>query len=147
MRGWNTGDGVLINTLNNNWSQLVSGTISLNRYTIKGNFIDRKLITSYPNNGMMNAIKPSSDGGYILCGTVNQNNIATIVSNTKMYLLKVDANLNEQWSKVINTSFPSYGIDVFQTNDGGYLLSGYQKSFNKNYEMLAIKTDAKGDIK
>lgn len=147
MQGWNSGNGIFVNYLNNDRAQLISGKIGLNVFDMDGQLIDKKLITSFPKNGMINSIKQCSDGGYILCGTVNQENTVTLMSYTNMYILKLDANLNEQWSKTIETTYPSFGVEVLQTLDGGYLLSGYQRSFNKNYEMIAIKTDANGNIK
>lgn len=147
MQGWNSGNGIFVNYLNNDRAQLISGKIGLNVFDMDGQLIDKKLITSFPKNGMINSIKQCSDGGYILCGTVNQENTVTLMSYTNMYILKLDANLNEQWSKTIETTYPSFGVEVLQTLDGGYLLSGYQRSFNKNYEMIAIKTDANGSIK
>lgn len=145
MKGWNNDDGLFVNYLNNDKAQLISGKIRFNRFDINGQFIDKKEISSYPKNGMIHTIKPTSDGGYILCGTVNQENTVTLVSYTNIYVLKIDANLNEQWSKSINTTYPSFGVDILPTNDGGYLVSGYQRSFNKNYGMIAIKTDANGN--
>lgn len=145
MKGWSDGNGLFVNYLNNNQAQLISGIIAFNRFDINGQFIDSKLITSYPKNGMINSMKATSDGGYILCGTVNQENTVTLVSYTTLFALKIDANLNTQWSKNYETTFPSFGVDVLETNDGGYLLSGYQKSLNKRYEMFVIKTDANGN--
>ena len=38
-------------------------------------------------------------------------------------------------------------LNILQTTDGGYLVSGHQKSFNKHFDMMAIKTDAMGHVK
>ena len=86
------------------------------------------------------------DGGFILVGTVNQNNIATVDANTQLFLLKLDANYNEQWSRVINTIYPAFGVDVIETNDGGYFISGYQYVSNKYFNMIVAKTDANGKL-
>jgi hypothetical protein len=143
----NTNDGFLVNYFNSLFAQLISGRINITQYDSTGLVILSKEIVGYPGFGLINIVKATSDGGFIMCGTVNQAGSNAVVSDTKIYLLKIDVNLNEQWSKVINTTYPSYGIDVLQTNDGGYLVSGHQKSFNKRYEMIAIKTDASGNIK
>ncbi len=140
-------DGTFLDVLNNNLSQLILGQINLVSFNSTGQFINRKPIADYPGNGMINSTRPTQDGGFILCGTVDQASSAFIPSNTKIYLTKLDANLNQQWTKVIATTYPSYGIDAIPTADGGYFVSGHQKSFNKRYEMIAIKTDASGNIK
>lgn len=143
----NANDGFLVNYFNNVFATLISGRINITQYDSTGLVILSKEIAGYPGFGQIKVVKVTSDGGFIMCGTVNQAGSNAVVSDTKIYLLKIDANLNEQWSKLINTTYPSYGIDVLQTNDGGYLVSGHQKSFNKRYEMIAIKTDASGNIK
>lgn len=140
-------DGTFLNVLNNWVSHLISGQINLVSFNSTGQFINRKPIADYPGNGMINSTRPTQDGGFILCGTVDQASSAFIPSNTKIYLTKLDANLNQLWTKVIATTYPSYGIDAIPTADGGYFVSGHQKSFNKSYEMLVIKTDASGNIK
>ncbi len=143
----NSNDGFLVNYLNNAFATLISGRITITQYDSAGLVVSRKEIAGYPRFGLINALKATADGGFIMCGTVNQAGSNTVVSPKRIYLLKIDANLNEQWSKLINTTYPSYGIDVLQTNDGGYLLSGHQKSFNKRFDMLVIKMDASGNIK
>ena len=146
MKGTNDGDGVYVNYHNNNNFQYISGSINLCSFTTDGQFVNRKKISSYAGNGMISSIKQTADGGFILCGTVNQNNSNLLVSNTKIYLLKLDAGLNEQWSKTFNTTYQSFGVDAFQSADGGYLVSGHERTFNNMYNMLVIKTDASGNV-
>lgn len=143
----NSNDGLLVGYLNNTFATLISGRITITQYDSAGLALNRKEIIGYPGYGQINVIKTTVDGGFIMCGTVNQANSNAVVSDTKIYLLKIDANLNEQWSKTIYTSYPSYGVDVLPTADGGYLVSGYHRSMDKRFEMLVIKTDATGNIK
>ncbi len=147
MIGVNSGNGTFVSYLNTPNGQYISGIINLSKYDSTGLIIKRLEVAGYPENGQINTIKRCPDGGFILCGTVGQYNSSILLSNTKIYLLKIDANLNQQWSKIINTAYPSFGVDVLQTTDGGYLVSGHQKSFNKHFDMVAIKTDASGNIK
>jgi len=123
---------------------MLSGRINLVLFDATGNFISRKPITGYPESGMINSIHETSDGGFILCGTVDQLNYANMVSFTKMYLVKLDANLDVQWQEIIDSEYPSYGVDALPSGDGGYIVTGHIKSLNKKYEMTAIKTDANG---
>jgi hypothetical protein len=145
MEGWNSGNGFYVN-YNNNLYGYISGRINLISFTLEGQLVSRKIINSYSGNGMINSIKPTSDGGYVLCGTVNQNHSSTLVSKTKIYLLKLDTNLNEQWSKTFNTSYQSFGIDAFQSSDGGYVVTGHEHSFDSKYNMMVIKTDYSGNV-
>jgi hypothetical protein len=146
MQGFNSGNGVIVNYVNNSiWGQLISGGITLTTLDSAGQILKRISLYDYPGNGMISSAKATNDGGFILCGIVNQSDQPSISSNTKIYLSKLDADLNQQWTKIIKTPAPSYGIDVLQTNDGGYLVSGYQKSLNEHFIMMAIKTDASGN--
>lgn len=146
MQGFNSGNGVVVNYVNNNSNgQLLSGSITLTTLDSVGQVLNRKSLTDYPENGMISSAKPTRDGGFILCGIVNQSNNPSVPSNTQIYLTKLDGNLNQQWTKIIQTPSASYCIDLFQTDDGGYFLGGYQKSLNNRFIMMAIKTDANGN--
>ena len=140
------GDGTDINyTYNYNELGLsISGIVNINKFTPDGKFIGRTKIKDYPLNGYIRSLRKTPDGGFICCGTVNQNNVSNLVSDTKIYLLKLDANLEKQWSTVVNTTYKSFGVDAIQTPDGGYLVSAFQRSMDKQYSMMVIKTDANG---
>ena len=148
MKGYNTGSGTTVNYTNNyNGNGLpVSGTVTINRFTPIGQFAGSTQLNNYSGNGMINSLRKTTDGGYILCGTVNQLNTFLVVSETKIYLVKLDANLGVEWSKIINTTYRTIGVDALQTSDGGYLVSGFQHSLDKRYEALVIKTDSQGNI-
>lgn len=139
--------GTTVNYLNSVSSFFfwISGQISLCKYDSNGQLAERKNISNYPYNGQISTIKTTSDGGVILCGTVGQLDEQNMSSPTKIYLLKFDANFNQQWTKIIATTYPSYGVDVLQTNDGGYLVSGHQITSNSRFETIVIKTDANGN--
>jgi hypothetical protein len=142
------GNGVEL-TYNTNSAYMqyaLSGSIGINHFDTGGHFISRATYSGYPNNGLMNSMRSTLDGGYILCGTVNQLNNVSITSPTEIYLIKADANMNEQWAKTFDTYYFSYGVDACQTTDGGYFISGQHYSFNNHYDMVLIKTDANGNV-
>jgi len=60
-------------------------------------------------------------------------------------LLKLDASYNEVWSKVFDTKYQGYGMDAFKLSSGGYYLTRHQRIFNKNFNLMAIKTDENGN--
>ena len=45
-----------------------------------------------------------------------------------------------------NTIYQSFGVDAFQTSDGGFVISGHQRSFNSKFNMIVIKTDGEGNV-
>jgi hypothetical protein len=122
----------------------VSGTIGISILDSSRNFISNIPYSGYSNNGLINSILKTLDGGFILCGTVNQLTIQE--SNTEIFVLKLDANLNKQWSNTYDTYYASFGVAACQTPDGGYLISGYHYSLGYYSNMVIIKTDANGNV-
>jgi hypothetical protein len=68
-----------------------------------------------------NAIKQTSDGGYIIVGSTKNNN----ETNQNIYLVKIDAAGGLTWSETIGNDSADQGNDVIQTFDGGYAVTGY----------------------
>jgi len=139
-------DGAYVNYTNNTYAQLISGRINLVCFDNVGNFSSKKAITGYKGDGMISSMRKTDDGGFILCGTVDQASSAVIVSYTKIFLVKLNPDLSVEWSRAIDTTNPSYGIDAFQTPDGGFLVTGNLKSLDKQYEVVVIKMDAHGNF-
>ena len=51
-----------------------------------------------------------------------------------------------QWEKTIGGIGSDYGISIQQTNDGGYIITGFSDSFGEpNRNVYLIKTDPNGD--
>jgi hypothetical protein len=102
---------------------------------------------NYDNYGRFRSIEKTRDGGYILAATVNQlADQALMFSYAKLYLLKLDSNLNQQWFSQFNSLNAYTGVSATQTSDGGYLMSGYEHTASYDYTMVMIKTDAYGSI-
>ena len=82
-------------------------------------------------------IRQTADGGYIIIGTKSVSYIGYL------YLLKIDANGVEQWSK----TFGSYttGLSVQQTLDGGYITTGRIDFGSASTDLYLLKTDENGD--
>lgn len=79
-----------------------------------------------PNNDEGHAILQTSDGGYLVVGTAQ---LTFIPPSWYIYVLKLDANGNIEWTRAIGhpglmgMSF-NYGYSVVETGDGGYLIAG-----------------------
>jgi hypothetical protein len=125
--------------------QTIAGGINLSVFNAGGQFISSKEITNYPGNGVISTIKQTADGGYILCGTVNTLNSSIVVSQTKIFVCKLNSNLDMQWSNVVNTSYQALGVDIQQTSDGGYRIIGHHRSMDSQFKILILKVDSSGN--
>jgi len=79
-----------------------------------------------------------SDGSLVALG-----NDATTFGSADMYLFKTDANGNLIWQKYFQQG-NSFGADMALTNDGGFILTGYQ-TISGNTKVLLIKTNELGN--
>lgn len=102
--------------------------------------------SDYENLAKPASISKTTDGGYILSATTNILEGGILIFYSKFYLLKLDANLNVQWTRQFNSTNPYTMVSAVQTLDGGYLLGGFEHTASYVFTMVMIKTDADGNI-
>ncbi|MGC9315684.1 MAG: T9SS type A sorting domain-containing protein, partial [bacterium] len=88
-----------------------------------------------------NSISPTSDGGYIVTGTYG----SFMYANAKIFLSKLDTDLNILWTE----SFGSFGYNdgkvVIETSDCGFMLCANTNSLGEGgYDIYVIRTDSLG---
>ena len=89
------------------------------------------------------AIKETSDNGFIIVGYVE----SFTTDDKAVYLVKTDSMGEIEWSHSYGDTQDDEGNDVIQTPDGGYLVSGYTKSYGAGLtDVWLIKTDSTGEI-
>ena len=90
------------------------------------------------DNDHARSVQQTLDGGYILAGFSHDTNDA--------WLIKTDANGNEQWNKTFGGPEMEYAHSVRQTSDGGYILAGSTHSYGSGgADAWIVKTDANGN--
>jgi hypothetical protein len=92
--------------------------------------------------GLM-ALIQTSDGGYAIAGATNSFG----ARNGDVYVVKLDANGNLQWTKTIGGKKEDLGLSLIQTSDGGYAIAGGTRSFGAgNEDVYVVKLDAHGKL-
>jgi len=124
-------------------------TFTVQLYTSDGKYIDIKNVTNsgatsvasfakvFGGTGedMGYSVQQTSDGGYIATGQISNGN------NDDVYLVKLNASGNLDWNKSFDLieGYSEYGYSVQQTNDNGYIVTGYGI-----YNIFLLKTTSLG---
>lgn len=99
-------------------------------------------------------IAKTTDGGYIITGYSGSNDgdVSDNHGQDDALVLKMDANGNKQWSKLLGGAGFDMGNTVIPTTDGGYAIAGYSLSndgdvsgSNGGPDAWVIKLDASGN--
>ena len=87
------------------------------------------------------SVSQTNDGGFIIIGSTGLQE----ASGSDIWLIKTDALGNEEWNKTFSGSYIDYGKSVYQTNDGGFIITGYTSS-SYDCDVWLIKTDDEGNV-
>ena len=103
-----------------------------------------------------NTIKQTNDGGYISVGETKSNNAVPTGNyhgNYDVFVIKTNNLGSIEWQKTIGGSGYDVGVSVIETQDNGYIISGYTSSNDGDiisnhglFDSLVIKLDNLGAI-
>jgi regulation of enolase protein 1 (concanavalin A-like superfamily) len=91
------------------------------------------------------SVQQTNDGGYIITGVKSILNSSFNLEGD-VFLIKTNGNGDSLWTKTYGGTENELGRSIQQTNDGGYIITGYTNSFgNGTEDLYLIKTDNNGD--
>ncbi len=92
----------------------------------------------------------ASDGGFLISGaTQSKFALPNETWNTDYWLIKTDANGNEEWNKTYHRIGSDQGTGLVPLTDGNYLLYGISKQtsdLNSAFSVWVLKIDENGTI-
>lgn len=89
------------------------------------------------------SVSPAPDGGFTICGTTESYG----EGGKDIYLLKVDKEGSELWSKTFGGIGNDEGSKIIQVKDGGFVIAGTIGFDETNTLMGLLKTDAQGELR
>ena len=95
-----------------------------------------------PEGEWGNSLIQTSDSGYAIAGAT----ISFGAGGGEVYVVKLDANGNLQWTKTIGGPESEWGKSLIQTSDGGYAIAGAISISAGDKDVYVIKLDAKGNL-
>lgn len=124
----------------------ISNGMCLIRTNANGDTLWTRIGKSPNSFSWANCVLQTNDGGFIVSGRTGSspNNV-----NEKAFLIKTDANGDTVWTRTYFGLYSNWtmGYDVVQTDDGGFALTGFAKSFTAfDTEAFLIKTDSVGNV-
>lgn len=106
---------------------------------------DGKVVWSglYDNGGIEypSSLRQTSDGGFILSGEASTD----ARESRGFYVLKVASNGTRQWSQIYSGFYAAAGADVWQLQDGSYMLAGScRQGMGEDLDVVLLKLDDSG---
>lgn len=87
-------------------------------------------------------VQQTFDGGYIITGNTNSFG----AGNSDLYLIRTNSSGDTLWTKTYGGSGGETGVDVKQTTDNGFIISGYYATNGSgSIDVWLLKTDSNGN--
>lgn len=90
------------------------------------------------------AILQTRDQGYIVAGF---SQVGGVGNNLDLYIVRVDVDGDEVWSKFYNEGFLEHAYDIIPATDGGYIVVGdIKKTQTDEFDVFLLKINESGEV-
>lgn len=121
------------------------GQGTINAYLVRTDEKGDTLWTKvFGGNGIeqANCVQETNDGGFIVTGRTNSFG----AGDYDVYLIRTDNKGNKLWMQTFGGTGSEEGNSVLETNDGGFIISGYTRSYGKGgADVYLVKADKDGN--
>ncbi|MBN1231746.1 MAG: T9SS type A sorting domain-containing protein, partial [Candidatus Coatesbacteria bacterium] len=121
-------------------SEIDNIDISLFRIDKSGSILFKKDFNKLDTIRSFNMIN-TTDGSLIIVGTIKYRN-----AFGQVYLMKVDKEYNELWSKVYGSNDYNYGISLVEADNGDIIIIGSTFNKSESHDIYLLRTDSTGNI-
>jgi hypothetical protein len=87
------------------------------------------------------SIQQTSDGGFIIAGTTYSYG----AGSADFWLVRTNGSGDTLWTKSFGGIDAELGESVYETSDGGFVITGYTTSFGSGRDIWVVRTDDSGD--
>lgn len=91
-------------------------------------------------SGICSNIFPTNDAGFIAIGRTDDFG----AGDNDIFVVKLNSRGSIEWAKTIGGSRSDVGQSVFQTSDGGFIITGFTSSFGDGGDIIVAKIDSIG---
>ena len=116
--------------------------IQLTKFDSTGSLVWMKTLGGTGNYDIANCVIQASDGGFVLVGATSSFSVAGVDA----LISKFDSSGNHLWTRTFGGSGNEEASSVVQTDDSGYLITGFTKSYSVggDADVFLVKYDSSG---
>ena len=118
--------------------------VILTKVDSSGNLLWTKTLGGNGSYDIANRVIQATDGGFVIVGATNSFSLGSV----DVLIAKFDSSGNYLWTRTFGGSGTDQGSSIVQTEDGGYMVTGFTKSYSAggDSDVFLAKCDGSGNL-